>query len=74
MIPIGMLPCIQIVPDIPALCMPIAMLPLALLGLIFAIPAYNLYKTMEMKYAKQIMFASFIYLPIVQLMYYFFKI
>ncbi len=74
MIPIGILPSIQILPDVPPICNVYAMPILAALGLLFAIPGYYLYKTLEMKYAKQLMFASFIYLPVAQLIYYFFKL
>ncbi|MGB0423224.1 MAG: protoheme IX farnesyltransferase, partial [Flavobacteriales bacterium] len=38
-------------------------------GLAFAYLAYKLYKSNEMKDAKTLMFASFIYLPVVQLIY-----
>lgn len=74
MIPIGILPCIQILPDVPPLCNMYALPLLGGLGFLFAIPGYKLYMTMEMKYAKQLMFASFIYLPVAQLAYYFFKL
>ncbi len=74
MIPIGILPCIKILPDVDPICNMYAMPLLGALGLLFAIPGYKLYKTMEMKYAKQLMFASFIYLPVAQLAYYFFKL
>lgn len=74
MIPVGILPCIQIFPDVPPMCNMYALPFLGALGFLFAIPGYKLYKTMEMKYAKQLMFASFIYLPVAQLAYYFFKL
>jgi len=36
-------------------------------GLLFAVPAYRLHQTLDMKHARTLMFASFAYLPIVQL-------
>lgn len=44
---------------------------LAVLGILFSIPAFNLYKHLEDKYAKQLMFASFLYLPLSQLAFLF---
>lgn len=38
-------------------------------GLVFALLAFRLYNTLALKDAKTLMFASFIYLPIVQLIY-----
>ena len=38
-----------------------------LCGLLFAVPAYRLHQTLDMKHARTLMFASFAYLPIVQL-------
>jgi heme o synthase len=38
-------------------------------GAVFALLAFRLYKSLELKDAKTLMFASFIYLPIVQLIY-----
>lgn len=40
-------------------------------GLIFLYQAFNLMRTLEIKAAKQLMFGSFLYLPIVQLMFLF---
>lgn len=40
---------------------------LIMFGLVFIIPSYNLFKTLETKFAKKIMFISFIYLPIILL-------
>lgn len=39
---------------------------LALLGAAFVWPAFRLHKSFEDKYAKQLMFASFLYLPLIQ--------
>ena len=36
-------------------------------GIFFAIPSFRLYKDLEIKSAKKLMYASFIYLPVVQL-------
>jgi heme o synthase len=38
-------------------------------GVMFLIPAIQLYRTLELKAARRLMFASFIYLPVVQLAY-----
>ena len=66
---------------------PITMLPWAInmsgiLSMCFAIvaslsmltPAVKLFRTLEMKYAKQVMFLSFVYLPLVLFIYYLDKI
>lgn len=42
---------------------------LGVLGLAFLYPAIQLLKTLEMKHAKRLMFASFIYLPLIQLVF-----
>ena len=47
----------------------VAMIVTVAAGLTFAWLAYKLYKSNEMKDAKTLMFASFIYLPVVQLIY-----
>jgi heme o synthase len=65
-----------------ALVIPVGMLPWAfdmltafsaavavVLGVLFLIPAIKLYTTQEMKYATQLMFFSFVYLPIIQLVF-----
>ena len=41
----------------------------AIAGLLFAIPAFKLYFTRTDKAAKVVMFASFFYLPVVQVVY-----
>lgn len=41
----------------------------AVLGLAFAIPAIQLYRNLSMQAARQLMFASFFYLPLLQLVY-----
>ncbi|MEM9933934.1 MAG: heme o synthase [Bacteroidota bacterium] len=46
---------------------------LVLSGLMFSLPAFKLWTKMDMKYAKQLMFASFIYLPVIQLIFIFFR-
>ena len=43
------------------------MIALMVLGLIFAIPAFSLYRKLEEASAKKVMFASFLYLPAIQL-------
>ena len=42
---------------------------LALCGALFAIPAVALYRSMDQKYARQVMFASFFYLPLMQIVF-----
>jgi heme o synthase len=44
---------------------------LALLGLLFSWPAWQLFRKREDRYAKQLMFASFLYLPLTQLTFLF---
>ena len=45
----------------------IALIVAVLCGLLFAVPAFRLHQTLDMKHARTLMFASFAYLPIVQL-------
>lgn len=45
----------------------ISMIIIAACGVLFAIQAYKLYKELTIKAARQLMFGSFIYLPVVQL-------
>ena len=65
-----------------ALMFPITLLPWAaqmtgtlsvvlstILNILFFIPAFRLYKTLDMKHATQLMFGSFIYLPILFIVY-----
>lgn len=42
---------------------------LAIAGALFAVPGWKLYKTMEKKFARQVMFASFAYLPLIQIIF-----
>ncbi|MDX2250563.1 MAG: heme o synthase [Bacteroidia bacterium] len=44
---------------------------LALLGVVFCWPAWKLYRTMEAVHARKLMFASFMYLPLAQLVFLF---
>ncbi len=74
LIPVGILPCIQLTPEMEPLCSAYAVFILVPLGLMKTLPAMRLYQTLDKKYAKQLMFASFIYLPVAQLAYYFFKV
>ncbi|MEL6193411.1 MAG: heme o synthase [Bacteroidota bacterium] len=46
---------------------------LVVAGILFSIPAYMLWTKLEMKHAKRLMFASFIYLPVIQLIFIFFR-
>jgi heme o synthase len=67
MIPVGILPWVfEMTNDV-------SMIFAILFGIALTIPAYKLYKTLEMKYAKQLMFYSFAYLPLIQLLYLFTK-
>lgn len=45
----------------------VASLTLIICGIIFMIPAIKLYRDMEMKQARKLMFGSFIYLPVTQI-------
>lgn len=45
----------------------VASLTLIICGIIFMIPAVKLYRDMEMKQARKLMFGSFIYLPVTQI-------
>ena len=51
-----------------------AAIGLAALGMLFAFPALRLFQTLDGRYAKQLMFASFLYLPLIQLVFLFGKI
>jgi len=67
MIPSSLLPWVfpysnPIISDVAAVIVIIA-------GLLFCVPAYKLYKSLEVADAKKVMFASFIYLPVVQFAY-----
>ena len=73
-IPIGILPCLQLTPDTQPICNLWAMMPLAMLGVYFTLPAMKLYQTLDKKYAKKLMFASFVYLPLAQICYLIFKL
>ncbi len=46
-----------------------AMLVSVLMGLMMSYYAIKLYRTCEVKDAKKLMFASFVYLPVVQIVY-----
>jgi heme o synthase len=46
-----------------------AALGLALSGLFFAVPAIALQRSLDMKHAKRLMFASFLYLPVIQVIF-----
>ena len=45
-----------------------------IMGMWFFLTAYKLYLTLDDKAAKKLMFASFIYLPVIQFLYYFDKV
>jgi len=46
-----------------------AALGLAVAGFFFAVPAIRLQRSLEMKHAKHLMFASFLYLPVIQVIF-----
>lgn len=47
----------------------ISLIVCILSGMVLLVPALRLFRTRELKYARQLMFASFIHLPVVQLVY-----
>ena len=47
----------------------VALIVALISGIFFLIPAWRLYRSLDMKHARHLMFASFIYLPVVQLAY-----
>ena len=62
-IPVGMLPWVFGVVG------PWAMAVSVVCGTVMLVPAYNLFLTREKADARRLMFASFLYLPVVQLAY-----
>ena len=62
-IPVGMLPWVFGLVGLSSMGVAV------LLGLVMLVPAWRLYRSLERKRARQLMFASFLYLPIVQLAY-----
>lgn len=65
LVPVGMLPWVF------GLTGPVSMVVAVLGGLIMLLPAFQLFVGLETKHARKVMFASFIYLPMVQLAYVF---
>ena len=64
MVPVGMLPWAT---DITGSLW--SMIVAVVLGAVWIVPAFRLYKTLEMKYAAQVMYYSFLYLPIILVVY-----
>jgi protoheme IX farnesyltransferase len=62
-IPTGMLPWVF------GLTGPVAMVVAVVLGVVMLVPAFKLHRTLGVREARQLMFASFLYLPLVQLAY-----
>ncbi len=62
-IPVGMLPWVF------GFVGPYAMVAAVLFGLVMLVPAWRLYRSRDRKDARTLMFASFLYLPLVQLAY-----
>jgi len=63
LVPVGMLPWVIDMTGIVSAIIAI------LFGMLMCIPAYNLYRTLNIKYAKQLMFGSFLYLPLILIVY-----
>lgn len=63
LIPVGMLPWVF------GFTGPWAMSAAVLLGVVMLVPAFKLFRSHDRKDARQLMFASFLYLPLVQLAY-----
>jgi len=63
LIPVGMLPWVF------GMTGPISAVLAVVLALVMCYPAVKLYQTLEMKFAKQLMFTSFFYLPIILIIY-----
>lgn len=52
-----------------AMVNPAGAIAIACIGILFCIPAFLLYKKLETQYAKKLMLTSFIYLPVLQLLF-----
>jgi protoheme IX farnesyltransferase len=63
MIPVGMLPWVF------GLTGPVSAMVALVAGIVMLVPAYRLFRTRDSAMAKRLMFASFLYLPLVQLAY-----
>jgi heme o synthase len=63
LLPVGMLPWAF------GFCGPWAMATAVACGLVMLLPAWGLYRTLDRTHARRLMFASFLYLPLVQLAY-----
>lgn len=63
LIPVGMLPWVIDMTGI------VSAIVAVVFGVLMCIPAIRLYKTLNTKYAKQLMFGSFLYLPLILIVY-----
>jgi protoheme IX farnesyltransferase len=63
LIPVGMLPWVIDMTGIVSAVIAI------IFGILMCVPAYKLYKTLDTKFAKQLMFGSFLYLPLMLIVY-----
>ncbi len=67
MIPSSLLP--WVLPFTEPMISDVAAVIVIIAGVLFCVPAYRLYKSLDVLDAKKVMFASFIYLPVVQFAY-----
>lgn len=63
LIPVGMLPWVIDMTGI------VSAISAIIFGILMCIPAFKLYKTLDTKFAKQLMFGSFLYLPLMLIVY-----
>jgi protoheme IX farnesyltransferase len=68
LIPVSMLPWVVNMSGI------VSMILAASFGILILIPSIRLHQSLEMKYAKQVMFYSFAYLPLLLLIYFIDKV
>lgn len=61
---------VSVAPYLFGLTGPVGSAIIFLLGVYFAVPAFRLMQTLEDKFAKKLMFASFLYLPLVLLVFF----
>ena len=67
MIPASLIP--WVLPMSEPMISDVAAIIVIIAGILFCVPAYKLYKSLDVVDAKKVMFASFLYLPIVQFAY-----
>jgi protoheme IX farnesyltransferase len=64
----------SLIPWLMGWCGNITLIVASVLGILFFVYSYRLYSTLEDKDARKLMFASFVYLPIIQFVYVFDKV